>query len=128
MKIWTSEHVFDHDWETVVNAAWRKYPNPMNQGVTGMDVLRQTLQAGKILSERIIQSHFHIPSWATKVEYPEYRTPPTITFCRGKGRGPSLWGKALSSHSVRVSASIHIQKCQVPHLPSLGMRDASNLP
>ncbi|RCN39461.1 PRELI-like family protein, partial [Ancylostoma caninum] len=67
MKIWTSEHVFDHDWETVVNAAWRKYPNPMNQGVTGMDVLRQTLQAGKILSERIIQSHFHIPSWATKL-------------------------------------------------------------
>ncbi|KAK6731782.1 hypothetical protein RB195_007937 [Necator americanus] len=67
MKIWASEHVFDHDWETVVNAAWRKYPNPMNQGVTGMDVLRQTLQAGKILSERIIQSHFHIPSWATKL-------------------------------------------------------------
>lgn len=67
MKIWTSEHVFDHDWETVVNAAWRKYPNPMNQGVTGMDVLRQTLHAGRILSERIIQSHFHIPTWATKL-------------------------------------------------------------
>ncbi|VDO61775.1 unnamed protein product [Heligmosomoides polygyrus] len=67
MKIWTSEHVFDHDWETVVTAAWRKYPNPMNQGVTGMDVLRQTLHAGKLLSERIIQSHFHIPCWATKL-------------------------------------------------------------
>ncbi|WKX92057.1 hypothetical protein Q1695_010245 [Nippostrongylus brasiliensis] len=67
MKIWTSEHVFDHDWETVVTAAWRKYPNPMNQGVTGMDVLRQSLSAGKLLSERIIQSHFHIPSWATKL-------------------------------------------------------------
>ncbi|KAK6042846.1 PRELI-like family protein [Cooperia oncophora] len=67
MKIWTSEHVFDHDWETVVTAAWRKYPNPMNQGVTGMDVLRQNLQGGKLLSERIIQSHFHIPSWATKL-------------------------------------------------------------
>ncbi|CAJ0594221.1 unnamed protein product [Cylicocyclus nassatus] len=67
MKIWTSEHVFEHDWETVVNAAWRKYPNPMNQGVTGMDVLRQTLQAGKILSERLIQSRFQIPSWATKL-------------------------------------------------------------
>ncbi|KAK5980630.1 PRELI domain containing protein 3B [Trichostrongylus colubriformis] len=67
MKIWTSEHVFDHDWETVVTAAWRKYPNPMNQGVTGIDVLRQNLHAGKLLSERIIQSHFHIPSWATKL-------------------------------------------------------------
>ncbi|KAK6031255.1 PRELI-like family protein [Ostertagia ostertagi] len=67
MKIWTSEHVFDHDWETVVTAAWRKYPNPMNQGVTGMDVLRQNLHSGKLLCERIIQSHFHIPSWATKL-------------------------------------------------------------
>ncbi|VDM66101.1 unnamed protein product [Strongylus vulgaris] len=67
MKIWTSEHVFEHDWETVVNAAWRKYPNPMNQGVTGMDVLRQTLQAGKIFSERLIQSRFQIPLWATKL-------------------------------------------------------------
>ncbi|VDM61654.1 unnamed protein product [Angiostrongylus costaricensis] len=67
MKIWNSEHVFDHDWETVVTAAWRKYPNPMNQGVTGMDVLRQTLRAGRIMSERIIQSHFHIPSWVTKL-------------------------------------------------------------
>ncbi|KIH43019.1 PRELI-like family protein, partial [Ancylostoma duodenale] len=74
-----------HDWETVVNAAWRKYPNPMNQGVTGMDVLRQTLQAGKILSERIIQSHFHIPSWATKrksklpsEEAQDYGTAPLI--------------------------------------------------
>ncbi|KAE9421758.1 hypothetical protein Angca_007255 [Angiostrongylus cantonensis] len=67
MKIWNSEHVFDHDWETVVTAAWRKYPNPMNQGVTGMDVMRQTLRAGKIMSERIIQSHFHIPSWVTKL-------------------------------------------------------------
>ncbi|KAJ1347202.1 hypothetical protein KIN20_002206 [Parelaphostrongylus tenuis] len=67
MKIWTSEHVFDHDWETVVTAAWRKYPNPMNQGVTGMDVLRQTLHAGKIMTERIIQSHFHIPTWVTKL-------------------------------------------------------------
>lgn len=67
MKIWTSEHVFEHDWETVVKAAWRKYPNPMSSGVTAMDVVRQTFDAGKILSERVIQSHFHIPSWASKL-------------------------------------------------------------
>ncbi|KAK6013466.1 hypothetical protein OSTOST_21217 [Ostertagia ostertagi] len=32
-----------------------------------MDVLRQNLHSGKLFSERIIQSHFQIPSWATKL-------------------------------------------------------------
>ncbi|GMT37939.1 hypothetical protein PFISCL1PPCAC_29236, partial [Pristionchus fissidentatus] len=67
MKIWTSEHVFEHDWETVVHAAWRKYPNPMNGAVTAMDVVDQRFEAGKLVSERILQSHFPIPSWATKL-------------------------------------------------------------
>lgn len=67
MKIWTSEHVFDHDWETVVHAAWRKYPNPMNGAVTAMDVVDQKFDEGKLVSERILQSHFPIPSWATKL-------------------------------------------------------------
>ncbi|CAI5438854.1 unnamed protein product [Caenorhabditis angaria] len=67
MRIWTSEHVFNHEWETVATAAFRKYPNPLNRAVTGIDVLRQSLEAGKIMTERIIQSHFSIPSWATKL-------------------------------------------------------------
>ncbi|CAI4233039.1 unnamed protein product [Auanema sp. JU1783] len=67
MKIWTSEHVFEHDWQTVVNAAWRKYPNPCNSGVTAMDIVSQKVEEGVIHSERVIQSHFHIPSWATKL-------------------------------------------------------------
>lgn len=67
MKIWTSEHVFNHDWETVAQAAFRKYPNPLNRAVTGLDVYEQRLDKGKILTERIIQSHFPIPGWATKL-------------------------------------------------------------
>ncbi|CAJ0962969.1 unnamed protein product, partial [Mesorhabditis belari] len=67
MKIWTSEHVFEHPWSTVVNAAWRKYPNPMNGAVTNMDVISQQVDEGVVKSERIIQSQFSIPSWATKL-------------------------------------------------------------
>uniref|UniRef100_A0A9J2PQA4 PRELI/MSF1 domain-containing protein n=1 Tax=Ascaris lumbricoides TaxID=6252 RepID=A0A9J2PQA4_ASCLU len=67
MKIWTSEHVFDHPWNMVVSAAWRKYPNPMNKAVTGMDVMKQEVRNGSSLrSERIIQSRFSIPAWVTK--------------------------------------------------------------
>uniref|UniRef100_F1KUI9 Protein slowmo 2 n=1 Tax=Ascaris suum TaxID=6253 RepID=F1KUI9_ASCSU len=68
MKIWTSEHVFDHPWNMVVSAAWRKYPNPMNKAVTGMDVMKQEVRNGSSLrSERIIQSRFSIPAWVTKL-------------------------------------------------------------
>ncbi|MFH4977527.1 hypothetical protein AB6A40_004236 [Gnathostoma spinigerum] len=68
MKIWTSEHVFDHPWSVVVNAAWQKYPNPMNGAVTGMDVVKQNLTGDGVLhSERIIQSRFPIPSWVSSL-------------------------------------------------------------
>jgi hypothetical protein len=68
MKIWTSEHVFDHPWETVVHAAWRKYPNPINPAVTGMDVLnRKVTENGVLQSERILQTQFNIPGWVTRL-------------------------------------------------------------
>ncbi|VDN02626.1 unnamed protein product [Thelazia callipaeda] len=66
MKFWTSEHVFDHPWDTVARAAWRKYPNPMNCAITGIDILSQFLHInGSLRSERIIQSRFSIPTWVT---------------------------------------------------------------
>lgn len=59
---------FSHPWNMVVSAAWRKYPNPMNKAVTGMDVMKQEVRNGSSLrSERIIQSRFSIPAWVTKV-------------------------------------------------------------
>ncbi|KAI6182430.1 PRELI-like family protein [Aphelenchoides bicaudatus] len=67
MKIWTSDHVFDHPWETVVHAAFRKYPNPMNKAITAIDVVRQEVDEGVIKSERLLQSKFHIPSWVSSL-------------------------------------------------------------
>ena len=57
-----------------MNAAWRKYPNPVNTAITGIDVLRQELsKEGVLRSERIIQSHFPIPSWVTKVVIEDFK-------------------------------------------------------
>lgn len=58
---------FSHPWDTVVNAAVRKYPNPMNKAITAIDVVRQDMDKGVLKTERILQSHFHIPGWAQKV-------------------------------------------------------------
>lgn len=45
----------------------RKYPNPQNKAITAIDVVRQDVEKGVIKSELLLQSQFHIPSWATKV-------------------------------------------------------------
>jgi hypothetical protein len=43
---------FRHPWETVVHAAFRKYPNPMNKAITAIDVVRQDVDQGKLLKFR----------------------------------------------------------------------------
>lgn len=51
-----------------MHAAWRKYPNPINPAVTGIDVLnRKVAENGVLHSERIIQTQFSIPSWVTRL-------------------------------------------------------------
>ena len=58
MKIWTSEHIFDHTWDTVVKSQFRKYPNPHNNSVLGTDVYDRRVdpETGILHSHRIITS------------------------------------------------------------------------
>jgi len=65
MKIWTSEHTFNHPWETVTKAAMQKYPNPMNPGVFGVDVLDRGVDtAGRLHSTRLLSTEWGLPSMA----------------------------------------------------------------
>ncbi|CAF1580132.1 unnamed protein product [Rotaria magnacalcarata] len=61
MKFWTSEHVFDHDWTTVVTAALNKYPNPVSPSVIGCDVIGRTISpSGVIQSHRLLLADWAI--------------------------------------------------------------------
>ncbi|XP_066546835.1 PRELI domain containing protein 3A isoform X2 [Amia ocellicauda] len=63
MKIWNSEHVFSYPWETVIKAAMRKYPNPMNPSVVGVDVLDRNLDThGRLHSHRLLSTEWGLPS------------------------------------------------------------------
>lgn len=64
MKIWTSEHTFNHPWETVAQAAWRKYPNPMNPAVIGTDVIERKVVDGVLVTHRLVSSKWFFPRWA----------------------------------------------------------------
>ncbi|XP_068171042.1 PRELI domain containing protein 3B-like [Antennarius striatus] len=63
MKIWTSEHMFHHPWETVIKAAMQKYPNPMNPSVIGVDVLNRDIdKQGCLHSQRLLSTEWGLPS------------------------------------------------------------------
>ncbi|XP_053101004.1 PRELI domain containing protein 3A isoform X1 [Hemicordylus capensis] len=63
MKIWSSEHEFGHPWDTVIKAAMRKYPNPMNPSVVGVDVLDRSLDnQGRLHSHRLLSTEWGLPS------------------------------------------------------------------
>lgn len=65
MKIWTSEFTFNHPWETVAQAAWRKYPNPITTSIIGTDVVERRVDPEGILhTKRIVSSKWQFPKWA----------------------------------------------------------------
>ena len=66
MRVWESEHKFDHDWETVVTANLSKYPNPITNAVVGIDVLDRRINYGVLKSKRLILSQWSLPDWARR--------------------------------------------------------------
>ncbi|XP_059975568.1 PRELI domain containing protein 3A isoform X5 [Mesoplodon densirostris] len=62
MRVWSSEHVFGHPWDTVIKAAMRKYPNPMNPSVVGVDVLERSVDSrGRLHSHRLLSTEWGLP-------------------------------------------------------------------
>uniref|UniRef100_A0AAY5JY56 PRELI/MSF1 domain-containing protein n=1 Tax=Esox lucius TaxID=8010 RepID=A0AAY5JY56_ESOLU len=54
-----------HPWETVTKAAMQKYPNPMNPGVVGVDVLNRHVDTqGRLCSNRLLSTEWGLPSLA----------------------------------------------------------------
>jgi hypothetical protein len=63
MKIWSSEHVFNHSWDNVIKAALQKYPNPLNPNVIGVDVVDRKVEDGLIKSHRLMASKWAVSPW-----------------------------------------------------------------
>lgn len=56
-----------HPWETVAQAAWRKYPNPMNPAVIGTDVVDRKIVDGVLHTHRLVGSTWYLPRWTQSV-------------------------------------------------------------
>ncbi|KAF1487985.1 PRELI domain containing protein 3A, partial [Aptenodytes patagonicus] len=58
-----SSSFYRHPWDTVIKAAMRKYPNPMNPCVVGVDVLNRSLDnQGRLHSHRLLSTEWGLPS------------------------------------------------------------------
>ncbi|KAK2154356.1 hypothetical protein LSH36_270g04006 [Paralvinella palmiformis] len=59
----------NHPWETVVHAAARKYPNPLNPNVVGVDVIERSVdeKSGVLKSHRLLTTSWGLPTWLIKV-------------------------------------------------------------
>lgn len=55
-----------HQWDTVVQAVWRKYPNPLNPSVIGIDILDRSVcpQTSVMRTHRLIGCKWGLPGWA----------------------------------------------------------------
>ncbi|XP_063088079.1 PRELI domain containing protein 3A isoform X3 [Cavia porcellus] len=130
MRIWNSEHVFGHPWDTVIKAAMRKYPNPMNPSVVGVDVLERSVDGwGRLHSLRLLSTEWGLPSLVTAItlrnlvsvnerlvytphpEHPEKTvlTQEAIISVEGTGLGrylESLMASTISSNAKKGWAAI----------------------
>ncbi|XP_010857353.1 PREDICTED: protein slowmo homolog 1 isoform X3 [Bison bison bison] len=79
MRVWSSEHVFGHPWDTVIKAAMRKYPNPMNPCVVGVDVLERSVDGrGRLHSHRLLSTEWGLASLVRAI----LGTSRTLTYIR----------------------------------------------
>ena len=58
-----------YPWEQVVQAAYKKYPNPHNPNVVATDVVERKVCGGNISTKRILATDWNIPYLVTKVYY-----------------------------------------------------------
>ncbi|XP_033295362.1 PRELI domain containing protein 3A isoform X6 [Orcinus orca] len=68
-----------HPWDTVIKAAMRKYPNPMNPSVVGVDVLERSVDSrGRLHSHRLLSTEWGLPSLVRAI----LGTSRTLTYIR----------------------------------------------
>jgi len=67
MRFWDTSYTFNHPWSQVAQAAWRKYPNPMNPAVTSIDVLERRVENGVLHTHRVISSQWGMPGWVQTI-------------------------------------------------------------
>ncbi|OQV16345.1 putative Protein slowmo [Hypsibius exemplaris] len=107
MKIWQSQHVFDHPWEMISQAAWRKYPNPNNANIVAIDVLDRRLSLeGGLTTDRLFTTKFAFPKWISPFI-------PLSEFCYSTERStvnPAARSMVLEARNLSLGSVITVEE------------------
>nr|XP_033693417.1 PRELI domain containing protein 3A isoform X6 [Tursiops truncatus] len=88
-----------HPWDTVIKAAMRKYPNPMNPSVVGVDVLERSVDSrGRLHSHCLLSTEWGLPSLVRAI----LGTSRTLTYIREHSVVDPV-GKKMELCSTNVS-------------------------
>jgi len=64
VKLFSTEHTFNHPFERVTSAFWRKYPNEAASHVKAIDITdRRIDESGRLITNRIMSCESALPSW-----------------------------------------------------------------
>ena len=75
--------LYSHPWETVVEAAYRKYPNPHSANVHTLDTIqRRVISTGGLFSHRVFGTVWNLPTIALNVCMPPSDLPYLLNFDR----------------------------------------------
>lgn len=127
-----------HPWDTVIKAAMRKYPNPMNPCVVGVDVLERSVDGrGRLHSHRLLSTEWGLPGFVKAVSLQPAppprpgRPPPRPASPRTRRLHPPLPAAPTSPglflrrpHCTRIARHPH----PAPASPCLGYTCIARLP
>jgi hypothetical protein len=69
MKIFSSTHLYQYNWNQVTAASWHKYPNPCSAHVVHVDILDRHIdpETGCLRTERLIACKQPIPGFIRRI-------------------------------------------------------------
>ncbi|KAM9055703.1 PRELI domain containing protein 3A isoform 7-T9 [Megaptera novaeangliae] len=113
-------HLSRHPWDTVIKAAMRKYPNPMNPSVVGVDVLERSVDSrGRLHSHRLLSTEWGLPGLVRAI----LGTSRTLTYIREHSIVDPV-GKKMELCSTNITltnwVSVSERLVYTPHLEDPG--------
>ena len=101
MRLFSNEHVYEHPWENVSAANWKKYPNEITTHVIHVDYLSRHFDAsqGILHTERLITCKQSLPAFILKMFGID-----TVAYIYEKSE-VNIKSKTLTLHGRNLTAS-----------------------
>lgn len=69
MRLFCKDHTYQHPWQNVTTAFWRKYPNKFSDHIKAVDTVKRDFDTttGQLTTTRLVSCESSLPSWMTSL-------------------------------------------------------------